>query len=88
MANRNPYQGKGFIFGDPGASRRPFELNVKGRGKSRKRKTELASTVSLQAKKDEDVFIIDAESFNFKNRVFRGMNGNNTKYLFGNSEGS
>lgn len=57
---------KGFIFGDPGASRRPFEFNVKGRGKSRKRKIELASTVSLQAKKDEDVIIIDTESFNFK----------------------
>ena len=58
-------QNKDFVLGEHNAGRKHFEtfkLDVKGRGKSRKRKIELASIVSLQAEKDEDVIIIDPES--------------------------
>ena len=55
-------QNKDFVLGEHGAGRRHFEefkLEVKGRGKSRKRKMELAPIISLLTEKDEAVIIID-----------------------------
>ena len=63
-------QKKNFVIGEHGAGRKHFEdefkFNIKGRGKSRKRKIELAETIMSQMDKDEDVIIIDPDTDYFK----------------------
>lgn len=55
-----------FSFGERGAGRKHFEdsfkFGVKGRGKSRKAKMQLAEISLSQMTKDEDVIVIDPES--------------------------
>lgn len=59
-------QNKGFVMGEREAGRkhfeRKFELNVKGRGKSKKEKLALAEIKLSLAPKDEEVLIVDPES--------------------------
>jgi len=63
-------QNEGFVLGGHEADRKrledkfgKFKFNVKGRGKSDKRKMELASIMLSQVAKDEDIIIIDPESY-------------------------
>lgn len=72
-AQKITVQNEGFVFGEHEAGRKhyedkfgKFQLNAKGRGKSRKAKIALATIMLSQPVKDEDVIIVDPESIYMK----------------------